>query len=79
MTFWIFFKLLKILIFHWNELLKTSNVKQKQKRGFLEMLLGTSGASLLRNMLTGKGIVRADYGLRKWIVRAGYGKKEKDF
>ena len=43
------------------------------------MLLGTSGASLLRNMLTGKGIVRADYGLRKWIVRAGYGKKEKDF
>ena len=43
------------------------------------MLLGTLGASLLGNMLTGKGIVRANYGLRKWIVRAGYGKKKKDF
>ena len=42
------------------------------------MLLGTLGASLLGNMLTGKGIVRADYGLRKWIARAGYG-KEKGF
>ena len=29
------------------------------------MLLGTLGASLLGNMLTGKGTVRADYGLRK--------------
>ena len=26
------------------------------------MLLGTLGASLLRNMLAGKGIVRAGYG-----------------
>ena len=29
------------------------------------MLLGTLGASLLGNMLTGKGIVRAGYGNEK--------------
>ena len=33
------------------------------------MLLGTLGASLLRNLLSGKGNVRAGEG----IVRAGYG------
>ena len=39
------------------------------------MLLGTLGASLLGNMLTGKGIVRAGSGNKKGkgIVRAGYG------
>ena len=35
------------------------------------MLLGTLGASLLRNLLTGKGINRAGEG----IVRAGEGNK----
>ena len=35
------------------------------------MLLGTLGASLLENLLTGKGIYRAGKG--KGIVRAGYG------
>ena len=55
------------------------NETKEQKGGFLSMWLGTLGASLLGNMLTGKGIVRADYGLRKWIVRAGYGKKKKGF
>ena len=41
------------------------------------MWLGTSGASLLGNMLAGKGIVRAGSGNKKGkeIVRAGYGKK----
>ena len=38
---------------------KIKNERKKKKRGFLNMLLGTLGASLLRNMLTGKGIVRA--------------------
>ena len=33
------------------------------------MLLGTLGASLLRNLLTGKGIYRAGEG----IAKAGYG------
>ena len=45
---------------------------KKQKGGFLSMLLGTLGASLLGNLLTGKGIYRAGKG--KGIVRAGYGR-----
>ena len=50
------------------------NETNKQKRGFLGMLLGTSGASLLGNMLSRKGIVRAGYGNKegKGILRAGY-------
>ena len=32
---------------------------KEQKGGFLSMLLGTPGASLLGNVLSGKGIVRA--------------------
>ena len=45
------------------------------------MLLCTLGASLLGNMLAGKGIVRAGCGNKKGkgIVRAGYGKKKKGF
>ena len=44
------------------------------------MLLGTLGASLLRNLLTGKGIYRAGKGeginiAGEGIVRAGYGSK----
>ena len=44
----------------------------KQKKGFLEMLLGTLGTNLLRNMLTGKGILIAGYGNKEWkrILRA---------
>ena len=44
------------------------------------MLLGTLGASLLGNLLTGKGILRAGYGNRKGkgFLRAGPG-KEWDF
>ena len=39
----------------------TNKKKQKQKKtgGFLGMLLGTLGASLLGNMLTVKGVLRA--------------------
>ena len=43
-----------------------------QRGGFLSMLLGTLGASLLGNLLTGKGIIRAGDG----IVRAGEGSKK---
>ena len=49
------------------------NEVKEQKGGFLSMLLGTLGASLLGNLLTGKGIYRAGKG--KGIVRAGYGNK----
>ena len=42
------------------------------------MLLGTLGASLLGNILAGKGIVRAGYGNKegKGMLRAGYGSKK---
>ena len=39
------------------------------------MLLGTLGASLLGDILTGQGINRAGEG----IVRAGYGNKRQDY
>ena len=43
------------------------------------MLLGTQGASLLGNLLTGKGFVRAGSGNNKGkgVVRAGYGNNNK--
>ena len=49
------------------------NETKEQKRGFLSMLLGTLGATLLANLLTGKRIVRAGTGNKKGkgIVRAG--------
>ena len=47
------------------------NEAKEQKGGFLNILLGTLGASLLGNILAGKGINRAGEG----IVRAGYGNK----
>ena len=48
---------------------------KEQKGGFLSMLLGTLGASLLGHLLTGKGFVRAGYGNNKGkgVLRAGYG------
>ena len=53
------------------------NETKEQKGRFLSMLLGTLGASLLGNLLTGKGIVRARSGNkeRKGIIRAGTGKQ----
>ena len=47
------------------------NEVKEQKGVFLSMLLGTLGASLLGNLLTGKGIYRAGKG--KGVLRAGYG------
>ena len=53
------------------------NETKEQKGGFLSMILVTLGASLLRNLLTGKGILRADSGNKKGkgIVRAGTGRE----
>ena len=48
------------------------NVSKEQTGGFLSMLLGTLGASLLGNILAGKVMNRAGEG----IVRAGYGNKK---
>ena len=50
---------------------------KEQTGGFLSMLLGTLGASLLRNVLSkglsGKGVIRAGEG----TFRAGYGSLKK--
>ena len=43
------------------------NEAKEQKGGFLGMLIGTLGANLLGNLLTGKGSIRAG----EQIIRAG--------
>ena len=52
------------------------NEVKEQKGGFLSMLLGTLGASLLGDLLTknlsGRGVIRAGEG----TIRAGYGSKK---
>ena len=48
------------------------NETKEQRGGFLSMLLGTLGASLLGNLLSGKGMMRAGKGR----VRAGEGAKK---
>ena len=48
------------------------NETKEQRGGFLSMLLGTLVASLLGNILSGKGLARA----REGIVRAGEGVKK---
>ena len=50
----------------------SENEDKEQKGGFLSMLLGTLGASLLGNILAGKWINSAGEG----IVRAGYENKK---
>ena len=47
------------------------NEAKEQKGVFLSMLLSTLGASLLGNMLAGKGVIRAGEG----TIRTGYGSK----
>ena len=58
------------------------NEVKEQKGGFLSILLGTLGAGLLGNLLTGRGIYRAGKGKFKGdlragegVLRAGYGNK----
>ena len=52
------------------------NEVKEQKGGFLSMLLGTSGASLIGDLLTknlsGRGVIRAGEG----TINAGYGFKK---
>ena len=58
------------------------NEVKEQKEGFFSMLLGTLGASLLGNILAGKGIIRARKGRGRGIskadegvLKAGYGSR----
>ena len=61
------------------EVTETAQNEVKEQKGrFFSMLLGTLGARLLGNLLTGKGIYRAGKGkgmirTGEGIVRAGYG------
>ena len=55
------------------------NEIKAQKDGFLSILLGTLGASLLRNLLTGKGVNKKGNWIHRTgesVIRAGYGKKK---
>ena len=57
------------------------NESKEQKGGFLSMLLDTLGASLLGNILAGKGAIATSQGrgvnrAGEGIVRAGYGNKK---
>ena len=59
------------------------NEAKEQKGGFLGMLLGTLGASLLENILAGKGEIakRQGRGVNRageGVIRAGYGNKRQD-
>ena len=52
------------------------NEVKEQRDGFISILLGTLGASLLGNLLTGKGVMRAGEGAiatsqEQDIIRAG--------
>ena len=47
------------------------NEAKEQRRGFVSVLLGTLGASLLRNVLAGKGAIETSQG--RGINRAGEG------
>ena len=52
------------------------NEVKEQKGGFLSILLGTLGAILLGNLLTGKGVSKKVKGIHRageGIVRAGEG------
>ena len=54
------------------------NEVKEQKGGFLSMLLGTLGASLLGNLLTGKGVNKKGKGIHRageGTARAGEGNK----
>ena len=49
-----------------------ANETKEQKEELLSMLLGTLGASLLGNLLSGKGMYKTGYGM----YRTGYGLKK---
>ena len=60
------------------------NEVKEEKGGFLSMLFGTLGASLLGNFLTGRGINTAGEGrginrAGEGVLRAGYGNNKMDF
>ena len=62
------------------EVTETVKNETKEQKGFLRILLGTLGASLLGNLSTGKGTVRVGKGtvrVGEGTVRVGEGIKKK--
>ena len=65
--------------------IETVQTEVKEQKGeFLSILLDTLGASLLGNLLTGKGINRVEKGwginrVGEEVLRAGYGNNKKGF
>ena len=60
------------------------NEARQQRGGFLSMLLGTLGRSLLENILAGRGAIAKSQGrginrAGEGVVRAVYGNKKMDF
>ena len=56
--------------------IKNEKKKKEQNGGFLNMLLGTLGVSLLGNILAGKGIIRACSGRHSLNSSTSYGNKK---
>ena len=56
--------------------MKKKKIKKEQNGGFLSMLLGTLGVSLLGNILAGKGIIRACSGRHSLNSSTSYGNKK---
>ena len=55
------------------------NDDREQKGGFLSMLLGTPGASLLEKILRAKGVVAKRINRAKEeVIKAGYGNERRD-
>ena len=60
---WKYLDTWKNWVYSIKDLAKQSKMKQKSKKnGFLDMLLGTLGASLLENILAGKEVIPAGEG-----------------
>ena len=63
---------------------ETIQNEAKEQRGFLSMLLGTLGTSLLRNILAGKGAIVKRKGWRinragEGVITGGYGNEWQDY
>ena len=58
---------------------KIKNEEKEQKGGFLGMLLGTLGSSVLGNLLTGKRLMRAGEGTLATSQGQGMTRADQDF
>ena len=59
-----------LLIKDENKLIKTETLEQRER--LFGIMLGTLGANLLRNILAGKGMIRADDGEVRGLLKTGF-------